>query len=140
MIDSFVREGGEPFRPDGGPRTVGPRGVAVGFVEPGCSVGVRQMVDADAVLGPDIHHLVGMTLHAGMDGAAETDGAAAEQTDMVLGPVICTLIVRAQNVVAQREGIDVGPRPLHLRPDPGSGALVQAFIIVEEQDPLMLAQ
>ena len=100
FVDTLVSECGKAFGTGGAVGAVGAGGVAIGFLDPCCSVGMRQVMDADAVLGPYGHHLVGMTLHAGMDGAAKTDGAAAEQADMVLRPVIGTLIMRAQDVVA----------------------------------------
>ncbi|MBS0644498.1 MAG: hypothetical protein JSS43_31920 [Proteobacteria bacterium] len=93
MVDALVREGCKALGAGGAAGAVGPCRVAVGLFEPGFRVGVRQVVDADAVLGPDGHHLVRMTLHPGMDGAAEADGAAAEQADMVLRPVIGAFIM-----------------------------------------------
>jgi hypothetical protein len=140
MVDPLMREGGETLGSGDAARAVRTRGVAVGLFDPGGGVGMRQVMDAHAILGREGHHFIGMTLHPGMDGTTKGNGAAAEQANMVLRPVIGALIMSTQDIVTQRKCVDIGARPLQFRPDPASGLLVQALVVVQKQDPVVTAQ
>ena len=116
-----------------------PAGVAVGALDPAGDVGMRQMVDAHARDRGNLHHTVGQQLDPRVHDRGERDRTAAEAADVVFRPVIGPLVMDAQDVVPQRQGVDVRARRLELRLQEADRFRAEAFVVVQEQHPVMAA-
>ena len=118
---------------------IGPRGVAVGFLHPFRNIPVRQVMQAGPAVRRDAEQPVRQLGRATMNGAGELHGAAAEQPDLVLGPIIRMLIVFAEHIVTRWQGVDIGARRGEFSVDEPDRLGAQAFVIIEEQDPFVPA-